>query len=803
MSVVTTILICSLVLATNTRGSEIIWREGKRYEICVRDDGTYLVTVNGELWLASSPIVNRIFANGNWNQLKLAGKEQQNGSTPGLGQFSAISLSLQTAGSDSIRLVNTIKYYTKHDLFLFETSFPQRVTGMAQDKPGETTINKSNRKVGNRVGEFWSTTTASTFFPAFDFSNTSKLHSLGYAEWHGRFSSDSNSYGVGLKSFKGGTEGGPVVLFNTTGEVARNQSDAIVISSFNNFKHAIATKVDATPQNAASFVFGLQSYITEVQSGFNISFGLSGSEHGINAAVESWGEKLRARYGTTRISPEFDPTNTKLGYWTDNGAYYDGSYWQQNPTAVAQDVLVDVKMLLDTMGVPISYIQLDPWWYPNGNGCIEWIPKENLFPKGLSWLRETLGIPLLLYANYFSVHNNYVTRKQFDFIDSLDFQLSYARGPIANVEPHQSYQFYDYIMSQYSRSMGAYEVDFLDFQFLLFLELQEQVDAAEIWMKGMTDAALKHNVSVQLCMELPSDLLQSVLFPAITNARASEDDFPTAGNRWDIAMTAMLMRALDIGPFFDDIWTRADQPGNPYNKSSNNIRMRTIISTFSGGPVGISDGRNFTDPELIMQSCRADGVLLKPSKPIVPIDAQFMPVDQGGIPAGNIWNTHSQIGSTMWYYVLAFDVAKQFHVTPSHIYPLKMMTNRPKFMIGEWGFPSCSNYSMATACLHTFDDAHPFALHTGDMNGQEHSFVVYSISPVLSNGYVFLGEFNKLVAVSPNRFTEVSVNGNGVKVKVSGKPSEMLTTWFVKPDGRILTVAAQIPSSGEETIYVA
>ena len=121
MSVVTTILICSLVLATNTRGSEIIWREGKRYEICVRDDGTYLVTVNGELWLASSPIVNRIFANGNWNQLKLAGKEQQNGSTPGLGQFSAISLSLQTAGSDSIRLVNTIKYYTKHDLFLFET----------------------------------------------------------------------------------------------------------------------------------------------------------------------------------------------------------------------------------------------------------------------------------------------------------------------------------------------------------------------------------------------------------------------------------------------------------------------------------------------------------------------------------------------------------------------------------------------------------------------------------------------------------------------------------------------------------
>lgn len=133
------------------------------------------------------------------------------------------------------------------------------------------------------------------------------------------------------------------------------------------------------------------------------------------------------------------------------------------------------------------------------------------------------------------------------------------------------------------------------------------------------------------------------MFPAITNARASEDDFPTSGNRWNIAMTAMLMRALDVGPFFDDIWTRADQPGNPYGVPSNNIRLRTFVSTLSGGPVGISDGVNLTDAELIMRSCRDDGVLLKPSKPIVPLDAHFMPANQGGVAAGNIWNTHSQV----------------------------------------------------------------------------------------------------------------------------------------------------------------
>ena len=108
-------------------------------------------------------------------------------------------------------------------------------------------------------------------------------------------------------------------------------------------------------------------------------------------------------------------------------------------------------------------------------------------------------------------------------------------------------------------------------------------------------------------------------------------------------MTAMLMRALDIGPFFDDIWTEADEPRNPYNVSCNDIRMRTFVSALSGGPVGISDGVNLTDPELIMKSCRGDGVLLKPSKPIVPLDAHFMPAYQGGVKAGNIWNTHSQV----------------------------------------------------------------------------------------------------------------------------------------------------------------
>ena len=105
------------------------------------------------------------------------------------------------------------------------------------------------------------------------------------------------------------------------------------------------------------------------------------------------------------------------------------------------------------------------------------------------------------------MNNSYIKRDQFDFIESVEYQVSFAHGPIANINPIQSFHFYDYIMSQHNESMGAYEVDFLDFDFLPFMQLQQQVDAAEMWMKGMADAAINNNVSIQLCMELPRYLI--------------------------------------------------------------------------------------------------------------------------------------------------------------------------------------------------------------------------------------------------------------------------------------------------------
>ena len=97
-------------------------------------------------------------------------------------------------------------------------------------------------------------------------------------------------------------------------------------------------------------------------------------------------------------------------------------------------------------------------------------------------------------------------------------------------------------------------------------------------------------------------------------------------------------------PFKDDFWTTSVQPGNPYGADTmepNSVlealvrtlacahlatgRLRRVdsrvctaclpqVATLSTGPVGPSDSIGHFDVDLIMRTCRDQGMLLKPDK---------------------------------------------------------------------------------------------------------------------------------------------------------------------------------------------
>ena len=41
-----------------------------------------------------------------------------------------------------------------------------------------------------------------------------------------------------------------------------------------------------------------------------------------------------------------------------------------------------------------------------------------------------------------------------------------------------------------------------------------------------------------------------------------------------------------------------------------------MVAAFSTGPVGLGDGPGYTNPTLALATCRADGTLLQPDKPL-------------------------------------------------------------------------------------------------------------------------------------------------------------------------------------------
>jgi hypothetical protein len=73
------------------------------------------------------------------------------------------------------------------------------------------------------------------------------------------------------------------------------------------------------------------------------------------------------------------------------------------------------KTALDKAELPMSYLQLDDWWYygpkpvqnfTGGVKCVgEWKLPESTYPGGLDALRESYAAPFLLYGPYFCNEN--------------------------------------------------------------------------------------------------------------------------------------------------------------------------------------------------------------------------------------------------------------------------------------------------------------------------------------------------------------------------------------------------------------
>lgn len=231
-----------------------------------------------------------------------------------------------------------------------------------------------------------------------------------------------------------------------------------------------------------------------------------------------------------------------------------------------------------------------------------------------------------------------------------------------------------------------------------------------------------------------------------------------------------------------------------------------MIATLSTGPVGIADKAGDSNATLLRRSIRPDGLILQPDKPATSIDATFIDSPAARQPQGHIWSTYAALTNGLgfklrWYYVLSIDVKVSWHLRQNDLFPRLDMSNR------SWAAHRWHESARPTLCLQG-----ELAVKSGCMLGPSalvesdlpiiqndrpvmvandtHQFDLLQLSPVLENGWVFLGDLTKYVSVSGKRFSEVRVTSTGIIVEAHGLQNESIQLTALRPivvnSGRIM-----------------
>jgi len=233
---------------------------------------------------------------------------------------------------------------------------------------------------------------------------------------------------------------------------------------------------------------------------------------------------------------------------TDNGGYF----YSNNPLNETEAIKLFHGFSNDD--VPIAYLQLDDYWYPDNP--ITFSPDPKLYPNGLNYLVENINVPLLLYSSFWtaprmtiyycglygtilyipcglcgqcevwsmglmgygvdgSTANGTGSAYNLTFVKGGPYHVHWAPSYMGQPAPQSSYSFYSRIFNETRDSIGAFEVDFLDFDYEGFSNFTSNVYGERMWFGGMADAALEYKLPVQICMALPAQTMYALEFPGV------------------------------------------------------------------------------------------------------------------------------------------------------------------------------------------------------------------------------------------------------------------------------------------------
>jgi len=551
---------------------------------------------------------------------------------------------------------------------------------------------------------------------------------------------------------------GPIILFGDDPQ----DLDVLVFSPLDHFFVSVVDFVDG------QLTAGLAGEVDAAPAGFAHRF-LLVEGHGINATVARWGALLRADRGTRGPDRYSDTGLSRLGYWTDNGAFY---YYHTEEGMSYAETLLGVKADADANDIPLGYLQIDSWWYFKEGagglfppaGLLRWEPRPEIFPEGLAAFRQALGLPLVAHNRWFDKDNAYTD--EFDFVSEGDMAL-----------PTQQGVFDRFMADAVSWGIETYEQDWLVTQWLGLSYLRNDVDHAARWMGHLDGAAAAQGLTMQLCMPGAAHLMDAVDRSSPTTIRTSTDYRPDISKEtfWPAFHTVnMLAAAVGLWPFKDN-----------FRSSEAHGEAEALVSALSAGMVGVGDGIGQMRRDLLLRTCRADGLLLKPDRPVTPLDAMFLPHARPYLTSTE--SRRADLGTTT--YLAAYHLASEHpqrtamdrawaavsydgaDIGDLFVYP-PAVTDWDVDLAADLGWQGPAVvYDWRRGTAELVDDGR-FTLPAAPGN---YDFAYVVVAPVQSNGLALVGEPAKYVTLADRRFRAVDVEPDGFAIELTGAPGEQVS----------------------------